>query len=139
MTEALKEVEPEKLRVLLESENYFRPSTSIQLSRKGSDEYKQVLGTVVAAFKTFCHAMHIPDVEKPHCPKCSQITWQVGRSLTAVVCGHCSVPYCMHCCFEQVESPFQAAGLADTRAHLPLCQSNKFPIRRDREAFLYTS
>ncbi len=92
MTEALKVVEPEKLRVLLESENYFRPSTLIQLSRKGSDDYKELLGTVVAAFKTFCRATHIPDVEKPKC--------------TAVVCGHCSVAYCMHCCFEQVKSPF---------------------------------
>ena len=43
----------------------------------------------------------------------------------------------MHCCFEQVKSPFQTEDLADMRAHLPLCQSNQFPSRRDREAFLH--
>ena len=137
MTEALKLVRPEELRAFMESENYFRPSTLIKLSRKGSDEYERVLGFVVASFKTFCRSIHIPDVEKPRCPECSQITWQVGRSLTAVVCGHCSVAYCMHCCFEQVESPFQTTDLADMRAHLPRCPSNKFPSRRDREAFLH--
>ena len=137
MEEALKDLEPEKLRVLLESENFFRPSTSYQVYPKGTDKYNEYLGSWVAAFKTFCRATHIPDVEKPKCPKCSQVTWQVGRSLTAVVCGHCSVAYCMHCCFEQVESPFPTADLVDMRAHLPLCQSNKFPSCRDREAFLH--
>ena len=137
MEASLKDLEPEKLRVLLESENFCRPNTLYQHSPKDSDEYKKNLGAWVAAFKSFCHQTHIPDVEKPRCPKCSQITWQVGRSLTAVVCGHCSVAYCMHCCFEQVESPFQTEDLAGMRAHLPQCQSNKFPSRCDSEAFLH--
>ena len=62
MEAALKDLEPEKLRVLLESENFFRPSTLIQLYPKGNDEYKGYLGSWVAAFKTFCRATHIPDV-----------------------------------------------------------------------------
>ena len=137
MEAALKDLEPEKLRVLLESENYFSPNTLYQLSPKGSEEYSRYLGTVTAGFKSFCLQMHIPDVEKPMCPKCSRSTWQTGTCLTAVVCVHCLVAYCMHCCFEQVESPFLTQDLADMRAHLPLCQSNKFPSHCDREAFLH--
>ena len=124
----------------MESENYFRPpAIPIELPRKGSDAYLRDVGTYVEEFKTFCRGLHIPDVEKPQCPKCKSSTWQVGHSLTAAVCAHCSIAYCMHCCFEQATTPFwfEDSDLAAVKAHGVECKMNSFYWRRDRDIFLH--
>ena len=124
---ALKELEADKLRYLVESANYFRPRVPIVPLTKGTEDYTQAMQRWISCLREFCRGMHIFDVEKPGCPKCKQTTMQVGKSMTVGVCARCDVAYCMHCCFEE-QSAFCAmkSNVAAVRAHLDRCPSNMF-------------
>ncbi len=127
---ALKELEADNLRYLVESANYFQPRGPVVTLIKCTDDYTQAFQRWSSYLTDFCKGLLIFDVDKPRCPKCKKTiaSMQVGKSMTVVVFARCDIAYCMHCCFEQSRSVMSAekSSVAAVRAHLEACPSSMF-------------